>query len=108
MLQQHKCFCGWREEKVAKSVHCGEPDWTKVAGASSGDLLLLPRDVRNGKSVKGLSERRGKCSILPSRVRFRKRLCMFDFEISFLEHAKLARLLRLAQWTSTSKSSMVT
>jgi predicted GIY-YIG superfamily endonuclease len=37
MLQQHKCFCGWREEKVAKSVHCGEPNLSIGMGS-----IMLP------------------------------------------------------------------
>ena len=44
-------------KKVAKSVQCGEPDWTKVAGSSSGGLLFLPRGIGNSKKIKWLAKR---------------------------------------------------
>jgi hypothetical protein len=37
-LEHRKHFCTWHKKKVAKSVQCGEPDRTEVAGIGSGGL----------------------------------------------------------------------
>jgi len=34
-----------------------EPDWTKVAGTTSGGLFVLPRGIGNSKKIKWLAER---------------------------------------------------
>jgi len=52
-------FRHWRQEEVAKIVHCGEPDRTKVAGSRTGGLFSLPSRVRNCKQIKRLAKHRG-------------------------------------------------